>query len=166
MKEYPLSQSVLKRYKISFVFFSISFLLIITSWLSDPSPSILWFRVLWRVVGVVAYVYVLISWAVIIREPVIKIGDDKIEIKIDQGFNYWKTTWANISHVEVRTERIDNIVGDREYGYVCFKEPVFCNVSVFGLNLWKISRKGFRLDALDQSAQTELRVMLSRSVTT
>lgn len=161
MKEYYLPQALLKRYKVFLVFHSVFFLFIITSWLSDPSPKNSWFLVLLEVMTVSVYVYLLISHTVSIREPVIKISNDGIEIKIDQGFCYWKTTRTNLSHVEVRTERIDNIVGDRKYEYVCFKEPVFRNISVLGMNLWKISRKGFRLDALDESAQTEIKRMLS-----
>jgi hypothetical protein len=161
MKEYPLSQTLFKSHKRFLVLYSISFLLIITSWLSDPSPRVSWFSVLLEVITVSGYVYLLIYHTVSIREPAIKVNNDGIEIKIDQGFSYWKTTWANLSHVEVRTERIDNIIGDRNYEYVCFKEPVFRNISILGMNPLKVSRKGFRLAALDESAQTEIKRMLS-----
>jgi hypothetical protein len=161
MKEYFMSKHLIKRYKVFLVLISFFSLMEITSWLIDTTPSYKWLPIILNVLGLICYVGLIIYFIVSIREPGIKIGDVKIEVKIDLGLNFWKTTWANLSHVEVKRERIDNITEDRKYEYVCFKQPVTRDFYVLGFKLWKTSKKGFRLDVFDESAAEEIKARLS-----
>ncbi|MFZ5880221.1 MAG: hypothetical protein ACOY0R_12685 [Chloroflexota bacterium] len=161
MKEYSLSKYLVKRYKVFLVFISFISLMEITLWLFDTTSPYKWFPIILKVLGLISYVGLVIYYIVNIREPGIKIGDEKIEVRIDQGLNFWKITWANLSHIEVKTEHIDNITGDQNYEYVCFKQPVTRDFNVLGLKLWKMSKKGFRLDIFDESAVEEIKARLS-----
>jgi hypothetical protein len=161
MKEYFLSKRLVKIYRISLALVSISSLTFITLWLSDTTPKFRWFSIPLEVLDIIYCVILVVYFTVSIREPGIKIGDKKIEVKIDKGLNFWETTWTNLSHIEVKTERLDNITGDQKYEYVCFKQPVTRDFNVLGLKLWKTSKKGFRLDVFDENAAEEIKARLS-----
>src|SRR5689334_20893323 len=160
MKDYSLSKKVVKRHVLALIGFSYLFTVMLYNLMDHVTSGFQEWSTIVPFLGIIGCIYLVIHLSKGIYEPALKISDAQIEIKIDQDYNFWQTTWANLSHIETRMERIAN-TGNRQYEYVCFKIPVTRDISFLGLKLWKTSRKGFRLDILEKAAREEIKARLS-----
>jgi hypothetical protein len=110
---------------------------------------------IFALIAILISIFGIIFYAKSVYEPPLEIQDDRI--KIESPYTILETSINNLSHIEVKTERPDKL-GDYEYQFVRFKEPVKSYIRFLGVNLWKVSNSGFRLDIVDEKARKEIKM--------
>jgi hypothetical protein len=154
MKIYFLPKHTVKRYVITIIIFSFNASSILNLWLSSERQWNDWSNIS-LLISFLIFVFGTIFYAKSIYEPSLKIKDDKI--KIESPYTILETSVNNLSHIEVKMERPDKL-GDYEYQFIRFKEPVKSYIRFLGINLWKVSNSGFRLDIVDEKAREEIKM--------
>ena len=155
MKSYFLPKRAVKGHIFNIVALSFNASSIFYLWISSENPWSTWLF-FFTFIAVLTSILGIIFSAKSIYEPSLKIQDDKI--KIESPDSVLETSTGNLSHVEIKTQSFF-ILDDYKYQFIYFKEPVMSCTRFLGINLWKKSNAGFRLDIVDEKAQEEIKMV-------
>ena len=152
MKIYFLPKHLIKRGIFLIVVFSFNASSLLNILVSSKRQWNDWSNILLSM-AILVSIFIIAFYANSIYEPSIKILNNKI--KIENAYSFLETDIDNLNHIETKSERLDAL-GDYKFEYIYFKKPVTSYIRFFGINLWKISKTGFRLDIVDEMAREEI----------